>query len=356
MKRVMHDSCVRRGMLQEELGGGWARCTTCMRMCKIPEGGVGFCKTRKNISGKIYTLIYGDISSMSVNPIEKKPFFHFFPGSRALTVGSWMCNFTCPWCQNWEISKFPPDEKRRNYVSPENLVRIAKVEGCDGTSISFNEPTLMLEYSVDVFRLARMNGLYNTYVTNGYMSPEALRVLVEAGLDAMNIDVKGCEEAVRRYCGADVEHVWRNIKEAKRLGVWVEVTTLVIPGVNDDEECLRSIACRIREIGSEIPWHVTRFHPDYEMLDRPPTPVKTLEKARNIGVEEGLKFVYVGNVPGHKWENTYCPSCGELLIGRYVFSLTKVNVKGDRCPNCGERIPLVGRIDRRRGALLEETK
>ncbi len=200
----------------------------------------------------------------------------------------------------------------------------------------------MLEYSVDVFKLAKKNGLYNTYVTNGYMTREALRVLVEAGLDAMNIDVKGCEETVSKYCGANVEHVWRNIKEAKKLGVWVEITTLVIPGVNDDEDCLRSIASRMREIDSEMPWHVTRFHPDYEMLDRPPTQIKTLERARAIGVEEGLKFVYVGNVPGHRWENTYCPSCGELLIERYVFTVLKISVTGDnRCPSCGEKIPLI---------------
>nr|MDO8062390.1 AmmeMemoRadiSam system radical SAM enzyme [Candidatus Freyrarchaeum guaymaensis] len=340
-----NDPCIKRGVLQEKAGGGKVRCLVCMRKCVIPDGGLGFCGTRRNVKGEIHTLTYGDISSISVNPIEKKPLFHFHPGSKALTVGSWSCNFTCPWCQNWEISKQQPDVERRNYVSPEHFIRIARVNRCDGTSISFNEPTLMLEYSLDVFRLARENGLYNTYVTNGYMTPEALRLLVEAGLDAMNVDVKGCREAVKKYCGADVEHVWRNIRDAKRMGVWVEVTTLIIPGVNDDEDCLRSIAGRIREIDADMPWHVTRFHPDYQMLDRPPTPVETLEKARMIGVDEGLKYVYVGNVPGHRWENTYCPSCGELLIERYVFTVVRFGVTREgRCPSCGERIRLVGGV------------
>ena len=336
------DNCLREAVLFEENEGKRVRCLTCMRRCEIPEGGVGFCKTRKNIGGKLYTLVYGDISSISANPIEKKPFFHFYVGSKALTVGSWSCNFSCPWCQNWEISKRPPDEFK-NYVSPERFIRLVKAYRCHGTSISFNEPTLMLEYSLDVFRLARDKGYYNTYVTNGYMTPEALNLLIESGLDAMNVDVKGCTETVQKYCGADVDHVWRNIHEAKKKGIHVEVTTLVIPQVNDDSDCLRSIARRIRSEDENIPWHVTRFHPEYRMRDREPTPIKTLEEARRIGLEEGLKYVYLGNVPGHSGENTWCPECGELLIERYVFSITKYRVTEDkRCPGCGAEIPLTG--------------
>ncbi len=228
-----NDNCLREALLAEEAENGKIRCLTCMRRCVIPEGGLGFCKTRKNIDGKLFTLIYGDISSLSANPIEKKPLFHFYVGSKALTVGSWSCSWSCPWCQNWEISKHPPDEFK-NYVSPERLMRLVKAYRCQGTSISFNEPTLMLEYSLDVFRLARDRGYYNTYVTNGYMTPEALNLLIENGLDAMNVDVKGCKEAVKKYCGANVDYVWDNIHEAKKMGVHVEVTTLVIPRVNDD--------------------------------------------------------------------------------------------------------------------------
>ncbi|RLI28146.1 MAG: AmmeMemoRadiSam system radical SAM enzyme, partial [Candidatus Hecatellales archaeon] len=278
----------------------------------------------------------------------KKPFFHFWPGSYALTVGSWSCNFDCPWCQNWEISKYPPKPEKCNYLSPEGFLRLMKAEGCQGTSISFNEPTLMLEYSLEVFKLARSQGYYNTYVSNGYMTGEALRRLVEAGLDAINIDLKGGEEAVRKYCGVDVEKVWRNAREAKRLGVHVEITTLLIPGVNDDRETLASIASRIvEELGEDTPWHVTRYHPDYKALEvglyPKPTPTSLLEEARSIGFRQGLKYVYLGNVPGHPGENTYCPRCGELLIRRWGFDITEYRLtNGKCCPKCGESIPIVG--------------
>ncbi|MBS7281630.1 MAG: AmmeMemoRadiSam system radical SAM enzyme [Candidatus Freyarchaeota archaeon] len=334
---------LREAILTERTDDERLRCLTCMRKCIIPEGEVGFCKTRKNIGGKLYTLIYGDISSLSANPIEKKPFFHFYPGSKALTVGSWSCNFTCPWCQNWEISKHPPDEFK-NYVSPEQFMRLVKAYKCQGTSISFNEPTLLLEYSLDVFRLAKKAGYYNTYVTNGYMTLKALELLVESGLDAMNVDVKGCKETVQKYCGADVEHVWRNIHESKRRGVHIEITTLVIPRVNDDVDCLRGIARRIKEEDENIPWHVTRFHPEYKMTDREATPIQTLERAREVGLSEGLKYVYIGNVPGHKGENTWCPNCGELLIERYIFSITKYRITPEnKCPRCGTQIPIIGK-------------
>ena len=225
---------LREALLQEKLNAK-VRCLTCERRCEVGEGGLGWCRTRRaeslaNEDGTLYTLIYGNVSSLSANPIEKKPLYHFYPGSVALTAGSWSCNFNCPWCQNWHISKSSPRPGR--YVSPENLVAEAARRGCQGTSISFNEPTLSLEWSLDVFRLARQRGLYNTYVTNGYMTPEALKLLIEAGLDAMNVDIKGDAAAVKKHCGTDVENVWRNCREAKQAGVHIEVTTLVIPTVN----------------------------------------------------------------------------------------------------------------------------
>ena len=222
-------------------------------------------------------------------------------------------------------------------------MRLVKAYKCQGTSISFNEPTLMLEYSLDVFRLAKDRGYYNTYVTNGYMTPEALSLLIENGLGAMNVDVKGCRETVREYCGADVDYVWDNIHEAKKRGIHIEVTTLVIPRLNDDADCLRSIARRIKDIDGNIPWHVTRFHPEYKMRDRESTPIKTLERARQIGLDEGLKYVYLGNVPGHSGENTWCPDCGELLIERYIFGIIKYRLTTDKkCPNCGTEILVIG--------------
>ncbi|MEM2137095.1 MAG: AmmeMemoRadiSam system radical SAM enzyme [Candidatus Methanomethylicia archaeon] len=339
--------CVREALLYDKLDGE-VRCKTCERFCIIPYGKNGFCRTRRNINGKLYTIIYGDISSLNANPIEKKPLFHFYPGSYALTVGSWSCNFTCPWCQNYMISKFPPDLRRSNYISPEDFVRMVGEYNCIGTSISFNEPTLLLEYSIDVFKLAKSHGYYNTFVTNGYMSFDALKLLCENGLDAVNVDIKGDGEAVEKYCDADVEKVWRNCIEFKRLGVHVEVTTLVIPGVNDDEDCLRSIASRIkRELGENTPWHITQYYPAYKALEYGlyayRTPVEILEKAWRIGHEEGLNYVYIGNVPGHDKENTYCPKCSKLLIKRYVFTIVEYNLNADStCPKCGEKIPIIG--------------
>jgi len=331
------------GLLQEREGDK-VRCLTCERRCLLREGALGWCRTRKNIGGTIYTLIYGDVSSLSANPIEKKPLYHFHPGSVALTAGSWSCNFDCPWCQNWDISKSAPPVVYTNYIPPEKFVEKTKRSRCQGTSISFNEPTLSLEWSLDVFRLARKEGLYNTYVTNGYMTPEALQLLIEAGLDAMNVDVKGSAEVVKKYCGADVEKVWRNCKAAREAGVHLEITTLVIPGVNDDEETLRSIAARIRrELGPETPWHTTGYYPAYH-FHAPPTPVSTLERARQIGLEEGLEFVYVGNVLGHPGENTYCPKCGHLLIERFGLSVVKCYLEDSRCPECGKDIPITGKI------------
>jgi len=223
-------------------------------------------------------------------------------------------------------------------------VELVKEYECQSTSVSFNEPTLLFEWSLDVFKLAKKRGYCNTFVTNGYMTLGALRALREAGLDAINIDVKGDEEAVRRYCGANVEIVWRNVHEAKRLGLHVEVVNLVIPGVNDREEQLRELARRhLREAGEETPLHFTAYYPAYK-FEAPPTPVSKLERAHDIAVSEGLDYVYIGNVPGHRYENTYCPGCGELLIERFGLELVRANLRGGRCPSCGREIPIVGEV------------
>lgn len=324
------------------------QCRTCQRFCQIGPDHVGFCKTRKNVDGKLFTLVYGDISSISANPIEKKPFFHFWPGSTALTVGTWSCNFTCPWCQNYRISKFPENIGHGKYLSPQKFVDLLRKYGCQGTSISFNEPILLLEYSLDLFPLARKEGFYNTFVTNGYMSLEALKLLIKSGLDAMNVDVKGDAEAVKKYCGANGEGVWQSIIEAKKLGAHVEITTLIIPGINDDEETLRHIATRIkREVNHDTPWHVTQYYPAYKALEiglyPASTPIETIEKAWHIGKECGLNYVYVGNIPGHSLENTHCPNCQELLIERSGFDVIRYLItSAKKCPKCLKDIPIIG--------------
>ena len=335
---------IKKALLYDELDRGRVRCKTCERKCIIPPGELGFCKTRKNSSGELITLQYGLSSGISANPAEKKPFYHFWPGSRALTVGSWSCNSSCPWCQNFHISKSEPDPSRSEYIPPEKFVSLVGEYGCQGTSISFNEPTLSLEWALDVFRLAKERGLYNTFVTNGYMTLEALRALRDAGLDALCIDVKGDAKMVRQYCGLDVEIVWRNVHKAKRMGMHVEVVNLVIPGVNDRSDQFRDLASRhLEEAGKETPLHFTAYYPAYR-FSAPPTPVSVLERAHDIAVSEGVEFVYVGNVLGHKYENTYCPECGELLIERLGLELLKTNLEENRCRNCGRKIPIVGRI------------
>ncbi|MEM2941360.1 MAG: AmmeMemoRadiSam system radical SAM enzyme [Thermoproteota archaeon] len=334
---------VKEALFYEASESGEVVCMTCERRCRIWSGLKGFCKTRVNINSKLYTLVYGDISSISANPIEKKPFFHFHPGTLALTAGTWSCNFTCLWCQNFEISKTPPDPRKANYIRPERFVEIALNHGCDGTSISFNEPTLLLEYSLDLFPLAKKKGLYNTYVSNGYMTMKVLDALAESGLDAIKFDVKGDEEVYEKYCGGVREEVvWRNAHRAKELGLHVEIVNLVIPGVNDDEDCLKQLVEKhIKELGSDTPLHFTRYHPEYK-FNAPSTPVKTLEKARELARSLGVLFPYVGNVPGHRYENTWCPACSELLIQRLGFNVLSNRVtSGGKCPKCGFQIPLV---------------
>ncbi len=327
----------RPSLLQQKLNDK-IRCNVCERRCLIVPGGRGWCRTREHRGDQLVTLIYGAVSSMAANPVEKKPFYHFYPGTCAFTAGSWSCNFGCPWCQNYHISKAAPPSWGE-YVSPQQFVELTANAGCQGTSISFNEPTLSLEWSLEVFRLARRRGLYNTYVTNGYMTPEALALLLEAGLDAMNVDVKGDAAAVRQYCkGIEVERVWTACKLARAQGVHLEITTLVIPGVNDAEATLRGIAERIvGELGTAVPWHLSAYFPAYR-FSQPPTPVRTLERAWELAKAAGLEYVYVGNLPGHRLNNTYCPGCGNLLIRRIGFDVLLNAIRGGKCPACGRVI------------------
>jgi pyruvate formate lyase activating enzyme len=282
------------------------------------------------------------VSALSANPIEKKPLYHFYPGSRALTAGGPGCNLACPWCQNWGLSRAAPDEAARA-TAPQELVTAAIAHGCRGTSISFNEPTLSFEWSVEVFRLARANGLYNTFVSNGLMTDDALEQLAAAGLDALNVDLKGDQHAYD-LCGGGVEGeaVWDRCRQARRLDLHLELTTLVVPAVNDSDACLGGVARRIAcELGAESPWHLSRYAPAHRFT-APPTPVATLDRAVALGRAAGLSHVYVGNVPGHPAADTRCPDCDAVLVRRRGFSVLS-NVVGDgACPQCGRPIAGVG--------------
>lgn len=343
IETLLNSKCAHEVLLWEQEGKG-IRCETCERRCLIPRGETGFCGARINLNGKLFVLTYGNISSLSNNPMSKKPFFHFHPGEYALSIGSWGCNSTCPWCQNYRISKTTAAEEGCHFLSPADFIQKTKRKA-SGTSFTFNEPvSTLFEYSLDVMPKARREGLFNTYVTNGYMTEKTLSKLVEAGLDAAQIDVKGCE-GTKEWTGLNVEYVWRNAKLLKQTGIHVEITTLVIPTVNDEEECLHRIARRIKEdLGPQTPWHVTRYYPAYKASERGlprSTPVETVEKAYRIGKNVGLDYVYTGNIPGHRWENTFCPNCGEKLIERGGFFKEKVLVEESKCPKCGTELPII---------------
>ncbi len=322
-----------KGILQEKTGT-IVRCHTCNHNCNIREGRLGVCKTRVNVNGEILSLCYGNVSSVSNNPIEKKPFFHFAPSTKALTVGSWSCNASCSFCQNHDISKTPPTPGLSKYMSPESFVERAK-RNSDGISISFNEAaTLMLEWNLEVFRLAHEQGLYNTIVTNGYMTREALDLMIDAGLDAANVDIKGCRKEVLSECSIDVDSVWSNVGHMLKRGVHVELTTLVVPGLSDNMECAKGIAQRIVEIDPSIPWHINRYFPHYK-YGAPATSIDLLKMLWSLANRLGVEFVYIGNLWRKGYEDTICPQCGTICYERHGFRSFNAGVDDDgRCIFC----------------------
>lgn len=307
------------------------------------RGGRGLCGVRENRDGALQTLVYGKVIARHVDPIEKKPLFHFHPGSKSYSIATVGCNFRCLHCQNSDISQYhkafsdiPGDD-----MTPEQVVSGAERASCSSISYTYTEPAIFMEFALDCARLARERGIKNVFVSNGYTSPEAVR-LIAPYLDGNNIDLKGDDEFYRKIAGARLQPVLDTIRLMKESGVWVEVTTLIIPGLNDSDAFLTWAAEFICSVDPAIPWHVTQFYPTFRLTDRGRTALSTLRRAREIGIKAGLKYVYEGNVPGEGRENTYCPSCGELLIERYGFFLNSLNMKDSRCLKCGARIEGVG--------------
>jgi pyruvate formate lyase activating enzyme len=328
-------------ILYERLDDNTVQCGVCQRRCVIPESRSGWCRTRVNEGGVLYSLIYGEVSSLSVNPIEKKPVFHFLPGSRWLSLGSLGCNFRCPGCQNWDIAHWKQGEMYTEYISPEKVVARVRTSGCIGISWTFNEPAVWLEYTIDGAKLAREQGLYTNYVTNGFISEEAFD-LIAPHLDVYRVDIKAFSERTYMRTGhiKQFKGILHIAEKAKKYGMHVEIVTNVIPGINDNEPELRKIASWLKNsLGPETPWHVTRFYPQFELSHLSPTPVPVLENARAIGREEGLWYVYLGNVPGHTGENTYCHQCGALLIERSIYEILKNRIHNGKCPECDTVIP-----------------
>lgn len=331
-------------MFYEKLDGGKVKCFLCMHHCSIADGKRGICGVRENRGGTLYSLVYGRMVSMNIDPIEKKPLYHFLPGSRSFSIATVGCNFKCLHCQNYDISQYP---KRTNdipgeVVTPEEVVMAAERAGCESISYTYTEPTIFFEFAFDCARLAHQRGIKNVFVSNGYTSPEATKAIAPF-LDANNIDLKGDDAFYKKVCGARLQPVLDTIKLMKSLGVWVEVTTLVIESYNDSDESLNNIADFIKSVDLAIPWHVTKFYPTYKLLDAPHTSVESLKRAREAGIKKGLKYVYEGNVPGEGGENTYCPDCGKLLIERYGFQLKQNRIENGRCFKCTTKIEGVWR-------------
>ncbi len=327
-------------MLYEKLDGQ-VKCGLCAHRCTIMEGKRGICGVRENVHGKLYSLVYGKAIASHADPIEKKPFFHFYPGSNSFSIATVGCNFRCKHCQNYDISQMPRDQNKINGrdLSPAEVVELSLSYNCNSISYTYTEPTIFFEYAYDTAKLAKEKGLCNTFVTNGYMTKEALNT-IKRYLDAANVDLKGfTEKFYREICGARLEPVLDTLKRMKKLGIWVEVTTLVIPTLNDSKEELQQIAEFIKnELGKGTPWHVSRFSPAYKLTHLNSTPIETLLKAREVGLNAGLRYVYTGNIPGDEGENTYCYNCKELLIRRYGFEVLENKIKDSRCPNCGVKI------------------
>lgn len=319
------------------------RCNVCRHRCIISPEKRGYCNTRLNRKGTLYTLIYNKVSSISNNPIEKKPLFHFYPGTYYLSLGSLGCNFQCPGCQNWEIShaKIMETGRGTREMTPEESVELALNYHCQGISWTFNEPVIWLEYTVEGASLAKKKGLYTVYVTNGYITPEGLEV-ISPYLDAFRVDIKGfSEETYRRISSVKaLSGVLESAKLAKKqYNMHVECITNITPTINDDEDELKRLVKWIRdELGPDTPWHITRFYPCLDLSHLEPTPIAKLEHIRQIGFEAGLHYVYLGNVPGHEGENTYCYNCGELLIERFGFDVLNISIKNSKCPECGSII------------------
>ena len=331
-------------MFYEELEDGKVICQLCPHYCRIEDGRRGICGVRENREGKLYSLVYGKVVSSAIDPIEKKPLYHFYPGSDAFSLATVGCNLRCRNCQNYSISQLPRERgeiEGRDYT-PESIVSQAKRSGCKSIAYTYTEPTIFFEFAYDTSRLAQKELIKNIFVTNGYMNKEVL-LKISPYLDAANVDLKSFNDNFyRKYCGGKLDPVLETLKLMKKMGIWLEVTTLIIPTLNDSEEELKRIAEFIVNLGPDTPWHLSRFYPTYKLNDLPFTSTETLHLARQIGLEAGLRYVYTGNVPGDEGENTHCYNCGRVLIQRYGYRIEKFYLEEDRCEFCQAKIDGVG--------------
>lgn len=331
---------IKEAMLYEKLAEGQTRCNLCAHKCLIKPGKRGVCGVRENKEGVLYSLVYGTLIAENIDPIEKKPLFHVYPASKSYSIATVGCNFSCDFCQNHDISQMPRVTRMitgEDFL-PAEIVARAKQSGARTIAYTYTEPTIYFELAYDTAEIAAENGLTNVFVTNGFMTVETIETIAPY-LAAANVDLKSFrDEFYKKHCGARLNPILESLRKMKEKGIWVEITTLLIPTLNDSDDELRDIARFIAGLGTETPWHISRFHPQYKMLNLPITPLASLHRAARIGKEAGLKYVYSGNVPGDEGENTHCFHCGNLLIERYGFRIVNNNLKVNKCPECGTEL------------------
>ena len=318
---------------------GKVQCELCPRMCILSPGQRGECRARENIDGELTTLVYGNPCAVHVDPIEKKPLFHVLPGSPIFSIATAGCNLHCRFCQNWEISQRPPEETNNYDLPPEKVVAGALNKNCLSIAYTYSEPIIFYEYMYDTSVLAHKKGLKNVMVTAGYINEGPLRELCPV-IDVANVDLKGDAEYYREVVRGTLPPVLRTLEVMKEMGVWVEITNLIVPTLNDRPDQIKWLAGWVHDhLGPDTPIHFSRFHPMYKLRNLPPTPVETLKLARKIALDKGLRYVYTGNVPGLPGETTFCPDCGKKVIGRIGYRILENNLKNGKCGSCGHAIP-----------------
>jgi pyruvate formate lyase activating enzyme len=331
---------IKEAMLYEKFEDRQVRCNLCAHKCKIKPDRRGICGVRENKEGILYSLVYGTLIAENIDPVEKKPFFHVYPASKSYSIATVGCNLSCEFCQNHDISQMPRSTRMitgKDFL-PVEIVARAKKSDSKTIAYTYTEPTIYFELAYDTAKIAVENGLKNVFVTNGFMTAETTETIAPY-LTAANVDLKSFrDEFYKKRCGARLNPVLESLKKMKEMGIWVEITTLLIPTLNDSDEELKDIAQFIAGLGKETPWHISRFHPQFKMLNVPVTPVSSLHKAVEIGKQAGLKYVYSGNVPGDEGENTKCFNCGNLLIERYGFRIISINLKGNKCSKCETKL------------------
>jgi len=315
------------------------RCLLCPKECILSDYERGDCRVRVNVDGELTTLTYGYACSANIDPMEKKPLFHFLPGTPIFSIATAGCNLHCKFCQNWQISQFEPEEVRFLHMPPEDVVERAILSDCPSIAYTYSEPSIFYEYMIDTSKLAREKGLKNVYITALYIKEEPLRELAEF-IDSANVDIKSIrDDYYKDICDGTLKPILDGLLILLKEGVWVEITNLILPTLNDSDEDIKDLCRWVKEnLGDEIPLHFSRFYPTYKLKNLPPTPVPTLTRAREIAISEGLKYVYIGNVPGHRGEKTICPACGGIVIDRQGFFVVENNLKEGKCGNCGEEI------------------